>query len=141
MSAHDNGMLDRIAQAEAAVAALGEQYLATAKEEIQQLQSLAKAARAKMGDNAAEVDAIFQIAHNIKGQGGSFGFDLITMVGHSLCELTRSRAPMDETSLKILDHHIRILGVIADKDIRGDGGDLGNQLIEKLKGLSRKEAA
>ncbi len=140
-SPSDEAMRQRIAQAEAAVAALADQYILTVQEDIANLEQAATRARSKPGQNAKEIEQIFQTAHNIKGQGGSFGFQLMTEVGHSLCEQTRGLGALDLDGLDVIDHHIRILGVIVHRKLRGDGGALGAQLIDKLRAMTRQEAA
>ncbi len=144
MSAGETGetsIRDKIAMAEAAVAALADQFLEAARADAANLRALAEEARAKPGRNAREVRRIFEIAHNIKGQGGSFGFDLITEIGASLCLLTRDAVPLDEDALTVIDHHLRVLSVVIEKGIKGDGGELGMQLIAKLRALTLKPAA
>ena len=46
-----------------------------------------KALAAATGDRKAEAEQVFQIAHDIKGQGGSFGYDLMTLIANELCRL------------------------------------------------------
>ncbi len=140
-SSTDDAMRQRIAQAEAAVAALADQYIVMVKEDLARLEQASGRARAKLGRNGAEIDEIFQTAHNIKGQGGSFGFHLMTEVGHSLCERTRETGGLGNHELDVVDHHIRILNVIVARKIRGDGGVLGQQLLDKLRAMTRPQAA
>ncbi len=134
-------MQDKIRQAEAAVAALSEQFLDNARREISVLQDHAAAARNAPGANAGEIEALFSLAHNLKGQGGSFGFDLITEVSDALCSLVRGGEPADWEALDAIDHHIRVLRVIADRGIKGDGGALGAELLAKLRAMAPREAA
>lgn len=42
--------------------------------------------------SAADVKKMFDIAHEVRGQGGSFDFPLITSIGDSLC---RFLEPLD----------------------------------------------
>lgn len=69
-----------LAQAEAAVAGLSADYATTAREDCAAL----KAALA-----AKEAEQAFDLAHNLKGQGGSFGYPLITDFAHQVCEAIR----------------------------------------------------
>ncbi len=137
MTADDQALRERIAQAEAAVAALTDVYLANVKQEIEELRGLSAAMRRSPGAHAEAAEQIFTIAHNIKGQGGSFGFDLVTQVGSSLCEITRHQRCLTAAELARVDDHVRVLDVIVQKGIRGDGGALGAQLIEKLGGQAQ----
>ncbi len=137
----DDVLQEKIAMAEEAMRALAETFVPYAREEVARLSVLVTEAREAPGVNDETVQAMFQIAHNIKGQGTSFGYDLVTDVGASLSELTRGSGPRDGQSLDVIDHHARVLRTILDEDIRGDGGELGRQLVTKLRALTLKTAA
>ena len=54
--------------------------------------------------------------HDLKGQGSSFGLNMLTAIGQSLCEYIRdAEDPADEQQLK------------------GDGGEIGKPLMDKLE--------
>ncbi|WP_282604889.1 Hpt domain-containing protein [Pelagibius sp. Alg239-R121] len=75
------------------------------------------------------------IAHDIKGQGGSFGYPLITEVGDSLSTLLKHERMQSEAGLKLLAAHITALATILDKAIQGDGGNLGGSYTQRLSAL------
>lgn len=72
------------------------------------------------------------IAHDIKGQGGSFGYPLITQIGNSLSTLLKHEQLLSEAGLELLGEHVSALGTILDKAIEGDGGNLGGRYVERL---------
>lgn len=137
----DEALNERIAMAEAAVAALADQFLPEVRGQVAEMTVLTEEARAAQPVNGPVTAKIFHIAHNVKGLGGSFEFDLITDVGGSLCELTRvddetGYGPdLDDRALDVVGHHLRVLTTIIDRNIRGDGGDLGRQLVGRLQQL------
>ena len=75
------------------------------------------------------------ISHDIKGQGGSFGYPLITAVGNSLSTLLKNERLLSEAGLELLDAHLTALDAIMAKAIKGDGGDLGGSYVERLDRL------
>lgn len=79
-----------------------------------------------------------EITHNVKGQGASFGYPLITRVGESLSRLLKLIATPDESSLKLVTAHVSTLRTVLDQDIKGDGGDLGDDLACRLEALVDK---
>ena len=85
--------------------------------------------------------ALHGIAHNIKGQGASFGYPLITDIGASLCRFLKERSAASETELQIMQAHVRAMQEIVSNEIAGDGGDLGGQLLDKLRNLAGSVAA
>ena len=72
------------------------------------------------------------IAHDIKGQGGSFGYPLVTMIGDSLSTLLKHERLLTDPGLELLSEHVTALGTILDKAIEGDGGDLGGSYVRRL---------
>ena len=85
------------------------------------------------------MDYIRREIHNIKGQGSSFGYQLMTNIGGSLCDYIRDCEPTSEAGLKVIEAHLAALEFVIDREIKGDGGDAGQGLIDKLKGYVDNE--
>ncbi|ABS63582.1 Hpt domain protein [Parvibaculum lavamentivorans DS-1] len=126
---------DLIAQAEAAVDALRDTYRQQLAIDVA---SLAEVWSRLEGGAPVEpiLDELHSIAHNIKGQGGSFGYDLVTDIGASFCRYLRSSARVTPAELNIVQMHIRMLKTVSDNDISGSGGETGERIIEKLRILT-----
>ena len=125
-----------VAQAEAAVAALSASYREQLVADVETLSDIW--AGLEHDVPVAEVMAQVQsLAHNIKGQGGSFGYDLVTSVGASLCDYLRKGERKSVDELNIVHAHIKILKMIAENDISGTGGDTGARIIAKLMALTK----
>ena len=80
-------------------------------------------------------------AHEIKGQGGTFGYPFLSKVARSLCFYIyklEDRNAFDELALEIMRAHISALMVIADKRMRGDGGEMGVLVAEGLEVAVKK---
>jgi len=84
---------------------------------------------------AAALDRVYTIAHDLKGQGSSFGYDLITKVGGLLCQYLKARRANDAQGLRIAAAHIEALGLIVEHRIAGDGGKLGGEMVGRLEKL------
>ena len=127
---------DMIAQAEAAVAALSASYRGQLVADVETLSEI----WASLEQGAAVNDVMSQLqslAHNIKGQGGSFGYDLVTSVGASLCDYIRSGERKSVDELNIVHAHIKILKMIAENDISGTVVDTGARIIAMLVALTK----
>ncbi len=72
------------------------------------------------------------IAHDIKGQGGSFGYPLVTDIGNSLSTLLKHERLLSDAGQELLSAHLEALEAIMDKAIKGDRGDLGSSYVEHL---------
>lgn len=92
--------------------------------------------------NAEALAVLFRLAHDLKGQGRSFGFDLLTDLAASLCKLLLNLGKTEQNSWRFqaIDMHVRSLQIVARKKIKGDGGSLGRELLEQIALLSAKAA-
>lgn len=73
------------------------------------------------------------IAHEMRGQGGMFGYPLITEVARSLFGLTHSNKDRSEGCLKLIRNHIDTMKAIMHENVEGDGGVIGAELVTELK--------
>ena len=129
-------MPDAVRDAEAAVAALADSFIEWITEDIGRAKEALARAQDKPGDNQPELRAIFDVVHNVKGQGGSFGYDLLTKLGGSLCDYLREEAASaDEKQLKVISAHFAAMDFVLEKNIQGSGDAIGDQLIGKVSQL------
>ena len=131
---------ETIARAEAAVAELAANYPDVALRDIADSQAALDAAKMEPAHRQEHIERLFAIVHNIKGQGGSFGFPLVTRIGQSLCQLIKQSAAVRESDLSIIQVHLDALELILKKRIKGDGGETANKLAAHLEALTRREA-
>jgi len=127
----DPGLLVR---AEAKVADLAEDYRNWVQTDLDQLE--ARIAQVAVAADAAErartLRSAYVIAHDIKGQGTTFDYPLVTHVAHSLCRYIEKTVDLDRTDLKIATAHMGALRAILSNEVRGDGGALGQQVVDGL---------
>lgn len=132
----DDDVPDAVREAEAAVAALADSFLEWINEDIGRAKEAFAKAQTKPGDNQPEIRAIFEVVHNVKGQGGSFGYDLLTRIGGSLCDYLRvESASADEKQLKVIAAHFAAMDFVLEKNIQGSGDAIGDQLTGKVAQL------
>ncbi|MEM6683497.1 MAG: Hpt domain-containing protein [Pseudomonadota bacterium] len=80
------------------------------------------------------VQKIYEITHNIKGMGTSFGFPLMTEAGRSLCGYLRARGDKAPDH-SVLDAHLKSFRLVLTKRMMGDGGAVGRDLVGRLNQL------
>ena len=131
----DDDLPEAVRKAEAAVAALAQNFTEWMRADLDKAFALLADARDSQPENASHVREIFNVCHNIKGQGGSFGYDLITQFGASLCNFIRDDGSASDRKLKVVEVHLTAIKFILDRDIQGDGGPVGKQMQAKLRGL------
>ncbi len=69
-----------------------------------------------------------EIAHDMKGQGGTFGYELISFFGGSLYDVTRPRDDYTDNQVEIVKAHIDAMNAVIKGRVVGDGGEIGKQL-------------
>jgi chemotaxis protein histidine kinase CheA len=123
-----------LARAEAAVAHLARDYATWALEDVAKAAKALATAKADAAARPAQVEALFRVAHDLKGQGSSFGYPLVTKIGHSLCALTRDRAlTYQDEHLDLAQAHVDAIQLVLTKGIKGDGGKVGAELVARLE--------
>jgi len=130
---------DLIAKADAAVAEMAKEYPARVEEELGELIVLVDDAIAAVGEPQKErLQKIYDYAHDFKGQGGSFGYDLISRIGASLCRLLHSKETIKQAEGELIKAHYDAFRAVIANDIKGDGGKLGNQLAGGLETAAKR---
>lgn len=123
-----------LARAEAVVADLAKDYATWALADVAKGRKALAAATDDVPHRGQHVEALFRVAHDLKGQGASFGFPLITKLGHSLCALTRDRAlEYQAKHLDLAKSHLDAIELVLTKNIKGEGGTVGADLVAKLE--------
>jgi chemotaxis protein histidine kinase CheA len=128
---------DPIAQAEAALAELAEDFGQWMDQECTRLDNARKAVRSA-GISKTTRDALFLAAHDIKGQATTFGFPLVTPVADSLCRLIEHTPDMGRLPLGLVDQHVDAVRAITTKNTRGDSEANATKLAEKLRHVTEE---
>ncbi len=85
-------------------------------------------------DAAATVARINVLANEFRGQGGMFGYPLMTRLGKSLYETTRSLdGPVVENHAKLMRAHVDAITLVVGQKIKGSGGPVGRDLLQSLE--------
>lgn len=129
---------ESLARAEAAIANLKGQYLEWAVKDLEKISIAYEALNLSDGDLATKLNKIYDISHDIKGQGGSFGYDLMTTIGNQLCRLIEYSDPNHATLIEGIGVHIDSMKLVIAQDIKGDGGPTGDKILSGLDLIFKK---
>lgn len=130
---------DVLEKAEQVIAGMADSYIEWAGEDIGRL-SEALAALSRSGGDMEKLRPIFQIAHDMKGQGGSFGYQLITVIGDKLCRFVEALEKVDGAELEVIRIHVDSMQLVITKRIKGDGGTDGATLLKGLEMVVAKRS-
>jgi hypothetical protein len=65
------------------------------------------------------VAKMYDMAHEIRGQGGSFGYPMITLIADSLCKFMDGSANMAERGRNIVQLHLLAMKAVLRQDMKG----------------------
>lgn len=132
----DSAVLDK---AEALIASLRDDYLTWAAEDITRLEDALARFDAGTDDVETARQDLFRTAHDMKGQGGSFGYDLVTEVGDRLCRLLEAiHGPPTPEQREAAALHVEAMRLVIAQRLEGDGGTSGAALVSGLERTVRK---
>ena len=79
---------------------------------------------------------LFRIAHDMKGQGATFGYDLVTDIGNHLCRYIERQSTFDAPIIQKIKMHIDAIEQVLQAHLTGSGGEQGQALWHKIEALS-----
>jgi len=123
-----------IARAEALIAGMQSEFVAWFHDDMAKLQRRFDAvAAAPVGDRGHLVAEMRVGIQDIKGQGGSFGFPLITNIASTLNRFIDTRSDFGAQELEVVRVHINALRLAVTEGMTGDGGRAGERLLHGLE--------
>ena len=124
---------DVLTNAEQALKREADGFLDWAKGYLDKLSRQVVEAKQVSGERGPQFEEINLIAHELRGQGGTFGYPLITVFGKSLYEVTKPPCRQDDAALEIVKAHIDTMRAVLRDKVEGDGGEIGQMLFKALK--------
>lgn len=119
---------------------------------------LGEALPAEIEDEAAEAAllGIYNTCHEIRGQAATFNYELLTSISRGLCNALDHQAAKEKEldgtvkwamkmtiadRVEVVKAHIDAMQVIMAEEVRGEGGEVGKELISALSVLTAKKSA
>jgi len=126
---------EAIKVADTAVTELAANYPQRAGEKVSELDRAFEALPVS-GEAREPIEALFDIAHDIRGEGGTFGFPLVTAIADNLCKTLDDKSQASKPLRAAVHIHIGSLKLVLSEPIKGDGGERGAELLDGLKKVS-----
>ena len=121
-----------IAKAEAALKSLSSNFAQWLADEITKLE----AARAQVKTDGVTVETMENLylrAHDLKGLGTTYGYQLITRIAGSLCRMIDDKEKRATTPMELVDAHIDAIKAAVRDDIKSDEHPTGRILVMELE--------
>jgi len=130
--------LATLERAEKAIAEMSDSYLEWVEEDLKRMDVAYKNLENAEEPRKEEAEAVFQIAHDVKGQGGSFGYDLMTVIGNELCRLIERTESFGSAEVQAIKVHVDALKIVIQTGMKGDGGANGQALVDGIRKVGDK---
>ena len=120
--------------AQAALDDLAAKFPAWASGDVQKMKQAIGEASGVFGEKRAHIirNNIYPKAHDLKGQGSTFGYPLITDIGTHLCRLITSKTNYEADDFSAIRSDILMMETVLWKKLKGDGGSKGAEILRKL---------
>jgi len=131
--------MDALRRAEEAVAQLQESYPEWVGPDLDRMENLLKEVGSLSGEaQANHLREIFDIAHNIKGQGVSFSYPLMTRIGESLCDFLRTKKKPDAAALRLMEAHAQAMQAIIRDRLQDEKDPLAKKVVAELRAIGAR---
>ncbi len=123
---------DPIARAEAALAELSTEFEGWMRSECDRLDAARQDVR-RRGLAGRAREELFRAAHDIKGQGATFGYPLASEAADSLCRLIEHSPDAERIPRSLIDQHVDAVRAIIREDARELDHALATALVQRLR--------
>lgn len=129
---------ERIAAAQKAIDDTQAEFVDWATKDLVELEHAYRGMAADLGSAPERIEKIRKIAFSLKSQSGTFGYPLGSEVAKSLYKFLGEKRKYNADNIIVVRKHIDALQVILQQNIQGEGGVMGNELMDNLKKLVSK---
>lgn len=132
--------IEALQAAEAALAEMSEDYPDWVMKEIDKLSELHRRCVDTPEERKEFFSEIAHLAHDMKGQGGTFGYPLITAFAESLYKFSDAKGEMGDSHVELIKTHVDAMRAVIKGRISGDGGEIGTEMQSSLDQAIKKKA-
>lgn len=128
------GVIDAaaIAKAEAALKSLSGNFGQWLQDEITKLEAARQHVKVE-GLSAETMEALYLRAHDLKGLGTTYGYQLITRIAASLCRLIDEKDKRLAAPMALVDAHIDAIKAAVREGMKTDDHPIGAALVAELE--------
>jgi len=120
-------------KANAALEAMKEDYPDWVQKHIDDLRVHLARSVDTTGERMRRYGLMREIAHDMKGQGATFGYPLITSFATSLHDFVGPKAGTTDNHIEVIKSHIDAMAAVIKDRVKGNGGEIGQALTKGLQ--------
>ena len=130
----DSEEMNKLSQnAEDVIAGLRHNFIVATKESIIQMQHILNDVQ---NDETAQAqilpDSFFRMAHDIKGQGATFGYPILTDLGKDICDILRYKDSWTLSELNRIERDVADMGIVIQLSPDSESSVI-NEIQQRLK--------
>ena len=122
---------DAVRRAESVVAKVAGEFESLLAEELGELDKLMTAYKANPSQDV--LDKLFRKIHNLRGQGTTMGFPLVTRIGTSFCRYIIERNMDKAINAALIQQHLQALHIVLRQKKANDGDAVAQQVAAALE--------
>ena len=122
-------------RAEGVVQSMKEAYEQRVEQEIQNLVTVYENMQAV---GTYDLDLLHDRAHEIRGEAGTFGYNLVSDIGKLLCQLLSPLEEVDADDEQAIRAHLNAMQTVVSQKIKGSGPEVAQQVVEGLNAIVEK---
>ncbi len=103
-----------------------------------ELENLLALFQAMCAINEYDLDKLHDQVHEIRGEAGTFGYDLVSNIGKLLCELLSPIEEVTEIDQKAISAHLNAMHTVVSQKVKGAGPEVAKQIVEGLTAIVAK---
>ncbi len=96
---------------------------------------------AMCASGAFDLDKLHDQVHEIQGEAGTYGYDLVSDIGKLLCELLSPIGLVSSNDEKAINAHLRAMQTVVTQQVMGTGLDVAKQILQGLATIVAKSRA
>jgi hypothetical protein len=132
---------DLMARIERAMLRLSDEFMHIYAADVERIDMHIGVALGDPNARQAAVRTIRESLHDLRGQAGTFGYELATQISDSACKFIDTTDSFGETELAVLSMHIEALKVVSQNNLKGDGGAMGSELLSGLDAVIKRHGS
>jgi chemotaxis protein histidine kinase CheA len=134
--------LDQIvASAEAALDDMKDEFDVWIGNDMQALRDALTALRQSMPADPEILERIKTLSHEIKGQGATYGYPLLTTVGDLLYVFIERNSEIAAKHLDLLDTHVDFMALVLGQKVHDEGDQQVRSILAGLRDAAKKAAS
>lgn len=124
-----------VAQAANAVESLAGEFEERLSLETAMLMKLAQDLEDQPDNAERIVKKALRLGHEVGGLGATFGFELVSDISACMCAYIENTAKPSQVRPEVLRAHGDAMRAVIKNNVRGDGGNVGSDLVYSLEQL------